>query len=86
MNTWASPVHPARSFRGKEQVRRNWTQFLAASPDMKASIERYACDGDVVWTEWTMTGAKHDMRGVFIFGVEGDLVRWGRMFLEPVDR
>jgi hypothetical protein len=25
------------------------------------------------------------LRGVFIFGVSGGLIRWGRMFLEPVD-
>jgi ketosteroid isomerase-like protein len=27
------PAHPARSFRGSEQVRRNWTQILAGVPE-----------------------------------------------------
>jgi ketosteroid isomerase-like protein len=85
-----SPIHPQRSFRGKEQVRRNWTQILAAVPDIAVRVLRSARDGDTAWTEWEMNGTRRDgvahaMRGVFIFGVSGGLVRWGRMFLEPVD-
>jgi ketosteroid isomerase-like protein len=85
-----SPIHPQRSFRGKEQVRRNWTQILAAVPDIAVRVLRSARDGNTAWTEWEMNGTRRDgvahlMRGVFIFGVSGGLVRWGRMFLEPVD-
>jgi ketosteroid isomerase-like protein len=85
-----APTHPRRSFRGKEQVRRNWTQILGAVPDIVVRVVRSARDGGTVWTEWEMAGTRRDgvahvMRGVFIFGVEGVLVRWGRMFLEPVD-
>lgn len=86
-----APIHPQRSFRGKEQVRSNWTQILAAVPDIAVRIVRSACDGAVVWTEQEMSGTRRDgvphlMRGVFIFGVSEGLVRWGRMFLEPVDQ
>src|SRR3954470_2839960 len=85
-----APIHPQRSFRGKEQVRRNWTQILGAVPDIAVRVLRSACDGGVVWTEQEMNGTRRDgvahlMRGVFIFGVSNGLVRWGRMFLEPVD-
>ena len=31
-----TPLHPARSFRGREQVRRNWTQIFAFVPDLHA--------------------------------------------------
>ena len=86
----ASPAHPARSFRGKEQVRSNWTRMLAGVPDLEARLLRSAAEGDTVWTEWEMSGtrrdgAAHQMVGVFIFGVGGGLIRWGRMFLEPVE-
>jgi hypothetical protein len=85
-----SPLHPARSFRGKEQVRRNWTQILSAIADLSARLVGSARDGDTVWTEWEMVGTRRDggghcLRGVFIFVVEGDLIVRGRMFLEPVD-
>ena len=85
-----SPVHPARSFHGSQQVRRNWTQLLGAIRDIKVAIVRSAIDGQTVWTEQEMSGtrpdgARHLMRGVFIFGVTGGLICWGRMFLEPVD-
>ena len=29
-----TPVHPARGFRGREQVRRNWEQIFAHVPDV----------------------------------------------------
>jgi ketosteroid isomerase-like protein len=85
-----SPLHPARSFRGREQVRRNWTQIFSAVGDLRARLVASARDGRTVWTEWEMVGtgrggAPHCMRGVLIFEVEGDAIARGRMFLEPVD-
>jgi len=85
-----SPLHPARSFSGQEQVRRNWTQIFAGVPDLQARLVAHAVEGDTVWTEWEMTGTRRDgkphlMRGVFVFGVAGGLIRTGRMFFEPVD-
>jgi ketosteroid isomerase-like protein len=85
-----SPVHPQRSFSGREQVRRNWTQIFAAVPDISTRILRSAVDGETVWTEWEMSGTRRDgaahlMRGVFIFGVKSGRIGWGRMFLEPVE-
>lgn len=86
------PAHPARSFRGTDQVRRNWTGFFASVPDLVARLVDHAHghDGTTIWTEWTMIGTrrdggKHDMRGVFVFTVKDDLIRAGRMYLEPAD-
>jgi ketosteroid isomerase-like protein len=88
--TLEAPSHPQRSFRGAEQVRRNWTQLFAGVPDIAARLVRTAVDREVVWTEWEMGGTRRDggafrMAGVFVFGVIEDRIRWGRMFLEPVD-
>ena len=85
-----APSHPARSFRGREQVRRNWTQILGAVPDLAARLLRIANDGATAWTEWEMSGTHRDgtvflTRGVFIFGIDEGRFRWGRMYLEPVD-
>jgi len=87
-NEW--PVHPARAFAGREQVRMNWSRILTAVPDVFASVSRCAIDGDAIWTEWEMRGTRvdghaHLMRGVLIFGVHDDQITWGRFYLEPVD-
>jgi ketosteroid isomerase-like protein len=86
----ATPVHPSRGFRGTAQVRRNWEQIFAFVPDLRAEVTRICADGDVVWTEWEMTGTRRDgsahcMRGVIIFGVDGSVARWARFYLEPVE-
>lgn len=86
-----NPAHPQRGFRGNEQVRRDWTQIFAEVPDVRARVLRSAVDGDSLWTEWEMSGARRDggqfdMRGVFIFGVVDGRARWARMFLEPIER
>lgn len=85
-----TPAHPARGFTGQEQVRRNWTQILAGVPDITTEVRRCTVDGDTVWTEWEhrgtrLDGAPHLMRGVMIFGVDGDVIAWTRFYLEPVD-
>jgi ketosteroid isomerase-like protein len=88
-----APANPSRSFRGLAQVRNNWMQIFAAVPDIRTEIVRSAVDPshrETIWTEWEMGGTRRDgaphlMRGVFIFGVSDGLVRWGRMFLSPVE-
>jgi hypothetical protein len=60
-----TPAHPARGFGGREQVRRNWAQILAAVPDLTAEIAGLAVAGgldgqSVVWTEWQMHGNRVD--------------------------
>jgi ketosteroid isomerase-like protein len=85
-----TPVHPARGFAGRDQVRRNWEQILAFIPDIHATVLRSATAGDTVWSEWEHTGTKRDgtrhvMRGVVIFGVVDGVATWARFYLEPAD-
>lgn len=84
-----TPAHPARGFVGRAQVRRNWEQILAAVPDLQATVT-WIADEHSVWSEWEMRGVRRDgvphlMRGVVIFGVDGDEASWARFYLEPVD-
>ncbi len=86
-----TPAHPQRGFRGREQVRRNWSQIFAGIPDVTARILASAQDGDTVWSEWQLLGtrrdgARHEMRGVIIFEVAETLVRAARFYVEPVER
>ena len=86
-----TPVHPARSFRGREQVRKNWAQIFAAVPDLKTDMVGSASHGDSVWTEWEMSGTRldgghHLMRGVSIFEVVEDSFASVRFYLEPVEK
>ncbi len=85
-----TPAHPARGFRGREQVRRNWEQIFAFVPDIRAEVVRLAVDDATAWTEWEMTGTRrdgtaHHMRGVIVFGVRDGLASWAHFYLEPVD-
>jgi limonene-1,2-epoxide hydrolase len=85
-----TPVHPARSFRGREQVRSNWRQIFAAVPNLHAQVLRSTVDGSAVWSEWEMSGTRPDgvahlMRGVVIFEVEDQRATSARFYLEPVD-
>ena len=84
-----SPCHPARGFTGNEQVRRNWTTILANVPDLVATLVDETSSGDQVWSEWEMRGTRRDgtqhlLRGVMIFGVDGDRARSCRFYIEPV--
>jgi ketosteroid isomerase-like protein len=86
-----TPVHPARSFTGREQVRRTWTQILAAIPDVTVEVLASATSGDTVWTEWEHRGTRPDgsahlMRGVIVFGIRDELIATSRFFLEPVEQ
>jgi len=85
-----TPTHPARSFSGRGQVRRNWEQIFGFVADLHAEVLSSAIDGDRAWTEWEMTGTRRDgtphrMRGVVIFDTDEGLARSARFYLEPVD-
>lgn len=84
------PAHPARSFRGREQLRRNWTQILGGLPDLQAELKRWAVSGEEVWTEWEWRGTRPDgslsmLRGVTIQGIHDDVFDWVRFYMEPVE-
>ncbi len=85
-----TPVHPARDFQGRSQVRKNWEQIFAFVPDIRAEMVRTAVTGDTIWSEWEMRGTRrdgttHHMRGCIVFGVTSGTIRWARFYLEPVD-
>ena len=85
-----TPAHPERGFTGRDQVRTNWGRIFAMIPDITPEILRFVVDGDSVWSEWEhrgtrADGGRHLMRGVIIFGVDGDAISWARFYLEPVE-
>ena len=85
-----TPVHPSRNFRGRDQVRRNWTAIFAAVPDIETRVVRADQVGDQVWSEWEMSGTRvdgerHLMRGIMLFTVRGEQASGVRFYLEPVD-
>jgi ketosteroid isomerase-like protein len=85
-----TPAHPARSFVGREQVRRNWTQILSALPDLHVEVTARAVTGDDIWSEWVHTatrpdGSSHRMCGVMIMRVHDGRASSVRFYLEPVD-
>src|SRR5689334_18571044 len=76
-----TPVHPSRSFTGREQVRANWRRILGEVPDLVAGLVRWCREptgsDPAVWTEWEWTGHRSDgiafcMRGVTVFGIGPD--------------
>lgn len=83
------PCRPDRSFRGADQVRRNWSHILAELPDLVFE-ERALCEeGSRVWTEIAMRGhrpdgSERDLRGVMIFRVEEGVIEAGTFYLAPV--
>lgn len=85
------PVHPARDFVGRDQVRTNWTQIFAAVPDLQSRLVRSTVTADVAWAEWEWSGTRRDgashlMRGVTILGVKDGGAAWARFYMEPVDQ
>jgi len=85
------PAHPDRAFRGRDQVRANWTAVFTGVPDFRADLVRADAVGDTVWSEWhwegTQTdGGRLDMAGVIVLGVRDDRIAWARLYVEPVEQ
>jgi ketosteroid isomerase-like protein len=85
-----TPAHPQRTFRGADQVRRNWGQIFAAVPDLRAELLDAVVEGDTVWSEWDWHGTRRDgsahrMRGVTIQRVRDSRAVSVRFYMEPVD-
>jgi ketosteroid isomerase-like protein len=86
----AQPAHPERAFRGREQVRANWSAIFGGVPDFRAELVRSDAVGDTAWSEWrwegTQTdGERLDMAGVIVLGVRADQVAWARLYIEPIE-
>jgi hypothetical protein len=85
-----APAHPARSFTGRDQVRRNQEKIFTFVPDLTVELLRMTVDGNTIWTEWEHRGTRkdgssHHMRGTIIFGMRDGLAYWARLYLEPVE-
>jgi ketosteroid isomerase-like protein len=77
------PVHPARTFRGSEQVRKELVGVLPGDP----RSSRRAADEATEWGEWHWHGTRaggsaFDMRGVTVMGVRNNHIVWGRLYME----
>lgn len=85
------PAHPDRAFAGREQVRENWSAIFDGVPDFSAELLSVASDGDTEWSEWHWRGTQADgqrldMAGVIVGGVQDGLLRWARLYVEPVEQ
>jgi len=85
------PAHPDRAFRGRDQVRSNWSAVFDGVPDFRSELLRSVADGDTVWSErhWRGTqsdGTSLDMVGVFLCGVREGRIAWARLYMEPVEQ
>jgi ketosteroid isomerase-like protein len=85
------PVHPARAFTGREQVRENWSRLYRSIADFRAELLRIAVVDDTEWAEWVWRGTKEDgapleERGVTIVGVRDGRIAWARLYLEETEQ
>jgi ketosteroid isomerase-like protein len=85
------PLFPSRTFQGAKQVRANWSALMDAIPDFHGEVVASACDGDTVFAEVHWTGTKAngeplEERGVVVFGIDDDLIAWGRLYVDEVER
>lgn len=84
------PVHPQRGFQGKDRLAENWSWVFDSFADFEVQLIDHAVQENVLWTEWRWTGTHpggqaFEVRGVMILVVEGDLIRCGRLYLEPLE-
>jgi hypothetical protein len=85
------PMHPARGFDGREQVRKNYSLLFGEVPDFRADVLRHVAVGNELWSEWRMHGTKaadgspFEYRGMTVWGVRDGLVAWARLYFEPVE-
>jgi len=80
------PIYPSRNFRGSDQVRRNWQAIFQSEPGFRLSLLRSAAADATVWVELHGAGKEVEVAGVFIMGVENNLVRWARVYSSVVDQ
>jgi ketosteroid isomerase-like protein len=85
------PAHPDRAFRGREQVRRNWSEIFEGVADFSSELIEAGATGETEWSEWRWRGTQSDgtpldMAGVIVGGVSGGRLRWARLYVEPVEQ
>jgi ketosteroid isomerase-like protein len=84
------PRHPGSPVSSREDVRAHWAEIISDVPDLRVDVPAAVQDGNRIWSEWRAYGTAHsgamlELRGVIIFGLEGDKVAWSRMYMEPVE-
>jgi hypothetical protein len=85
------PVHPARSFNGRDGVRRNWDAIFKAHPDLQVTLTTRVESVDEIWGEWEFKGENRDggllfwQRGVIIVVLDGEVIGRSRFYMEPVE-
>ena len=84
------PVHPARSFTGAAQVRRNWETFFMAMPDLRLDVTQQAVTDKGFWLEAVQAGTRRDGvhldgRMVFIAEVADGHIRRAHIYVAPVE-
>ena len=79
------PMYPSRNFRGADQVRRNWQAIFNAEPGFRLTVLRAAAADDTVWLELHGAGRDAEVAGVFVMGVQGDRIRWARIYSALVE-
>lgn len=84
------PAHPDRAFRGREQVRTNWSSIFEGVPDFRSDLVAAVRAGGSEWSEWRwqgtpLEGPPLDMAGVIVCGVQDDRIAWARLYVEPVE-
>jgi hypothetical protein len=86
------PAHPARAFRGSDQVRKNWEGVFAGVPDFTAQLVLATeAEGGVEVGEWQWHGTFTDgspfaMAGLIVAGVEQGQIAWARLYMEPIEQ
>jgi hypothetical protein len=84
------PAHPNRGFGGRAQVEKNWAALFSGISDFHGELVATSAEGDTVWAEWRWSGTQAgepplDMSAVTIFGVEGGVIAWGRLYMQEVE-
>jgi len=85
------PAHPQRTFLGRDQVRKNWSEVFSSVPDFEADLLRRVVVGDTEWSEWHWRGTQAggttlNMRGVIILGIGDGRIKWGRLYMEQIEQ
>jgi hypothetical protein len=86
------PAHPSRAFRGRDQVRENWTSVFAGVPDFTAELLSSATTEDGVeigewrWQGTHVDGSPFAMQGVIVTGIQDAQIAWGRLYMEVIEQ
>jgi ketosteroid isomerase-like protein len=85
------PAHPDRAFRGRDQVRENWSAIFEGVADFESELILAGATGETEWSEWRWRGTQSDgtplhMAGVIVCGVRDGRLRWARLYVEPVEQ